>query len=297
MDFNVLKERSEFLKRTRSFFYERSYLEVDTPHLVPFPSSEPYIDSYEVQTENGPAYLISSPECEMKKILALGARKIFEIAHAYRSYEQGEWHRREFLMLEWYHVGQELNGLMDECKNLLNILLGDQLPIKKIAMSELFHEYYGCDLERLSLEKVHRKHSGFGKADEMSYDDLFFRLFLPLEKFLTSMGIVFLYDYPKELSAYAKVENGHAKRFEVYIKGIEIGNAYLEETRPDVLMKKMKYENTMREKMGKKSDCLNLEFIHALEHISEPISGIAMGLDRIFAIFLGEKDLGNSSPY
>ena len=131
----------------------------------------------------------------------------------------------------------------------------------------------------------------------MDETEIFFRLFLPTEHELEKMGIVILRDYPAQQCSYSRIKNGTAQRFEIYVNGVEIANAYLEETRPDVLLKQLQHEQNERKKMNKEPFEIDLEFVHALEDIQVPTCGIALGLDRLFALQQNQKSIGQVSPY
>ncbi|MBF0197141.1 MAG: hypothetical protein HQL32_05505 [Planctomycetes bacterium] len=297
LDLETLALRSKLLKQVRDFFYSRDFLEVNTPALVPLPSLEPHLIHYPVQIEDSEkAYLISSPEFSHKKILSTGAQRIFEIAHCFRADERGEWHSREFLMLEWYVRSFTLADLLKQCEDFLRELLPEENQYSLITMEEWFHRNYGhgyarCDLESSLVNK------GVENVSSMNYDELFFRLFLPTESSLVNLGVVFLTHYPEELRSYAKVIDGKAARFEVYIHGVEVGNAYEEEKDPETLRGILENERSERRAMARDPLAIDEDFLGALSQIPEPISGIAMGLDRIMALVRGDHNLCSISPF
>lgn len=294
----VLKARSEFFKKVRQFFYDRNFLEIDTPILQKTVSMEPHIDPFEVKLHDGTrkGYLMPSPELALKQALTAGAKRIFEIAHSFRSGEKGGWHSSEFLMLEWYVVGQSYPEMMEQCVELIQWMVPEKVEPEYISVKDWFLKVVGCDYKRTSLEKVITERVG-NVAKDMSYDELFFRCFLPTESYMAGISLLVLYDYPEECAAYAEKKSGVAKRFEVYLHGIECANAYLELKDPKILSQRIEVEKKIRQELKKPVFDENTTFIEALTNIEEEITGIALGLDRLFAISMKKNGLEEVSPY
>jgi len=290
------KERSHFFQTIRKFFLEQNYLEVDTPNLVKKPSLEPFLDPYTLKLEHEQmGVLITSPEFSLKKILSEECPKIFELSHCFRSEEPGPWHSSEFRMLEWYTLHQTLEQLIEQCLNLISPLFPN-LSHQTFTLEQWFqkHFHHGLDIHDMQTTLKQRDCQNIEGMDET---EIFFRLFLPTEHELEKMGIVILRDYPAQQCSYSRIKNGTAQRFEIYVNGVEIANAYLEETRPDVLLKQLQHEQNERKKMNKEPFEIDLEFVHALEDIQVPTCGIALGLDRLFALQQNQKSIGQVSPY
>jgi len=293
---SIWKKRSHFFQTIRNFFLSQNYLEVDTPHLTRHPSLEPFLDPYVVDIEHRQhGVLITSPEFSLKKILSEECSKIFEFAHCYRSDEPGAWHRSEFRMLEWYTIRQNLDQLISQCSQLLR-LLSPAIEIEVISLEQWFEQHYGHGLVIEHMRQT-LMNQGCASAYEIDETEVFFRLFLPTESNLRAKGAVFFKDYPAAQCSYAKVIGAHAQRFELYINGVEIANAYLEETCPSILQAQLEKEQDLRAKMGKPTFSIDTEFTHALESIAEPIAGIALGLDRLFAVIEGQTSLDQTCPF
>lgn len=293
---NILKQRSDFFRKVRDFFYRHDFIEIDTPSLVEYASTEPHLDPYEVITENGcTEYLITSPEYAMKKVLGMGCEKVFELSHAWRSKEKGPWHTREFIMLEWYWVGAELDVLIQMSIEFIKECLGELKNVHILTVEEWFKKQYGCGCDTNDLESILKDKDV--DCEGMSYEEKFFRCFLPTESHFKSMGLVVLKDYPEPLKAYSRVVDGKAKRFEMYLHGVEIANAFFEEKSPEALNKIIDTEMNERKELGKNPIGKDIEFVHCLEKIEKPISGIALGLDRLFALSLGYQGLELSCLY
>lgn len=302
---SVWEARHRFKALTRDFFDQEGFIEVDTPTLVQYPSCEPHLDPYPVELESesdassdasAKGYLCTSPEFGLKKILGSGCERIYEMAHSFRAHEQGNWHSREFIMLEWYVKGFELKDLEKQCAQFLSHLFPD-LPQHHFTVSEWMQQQLGLpDLSEESLKNELKKH-GRSDLEDMSADEAFFRLFLPTESALEDLGIVFLSHYPSSQRSYATTKDGFAQRFEVYIRGVEVGNAFEEEKSSRTLKQLLETEIAERNELGKAPLGIDQDFVHALAHIQEPISGIAMGWDRLFALWNGHAHLRESSPF
>lgn len=290
------RRRAELKRKARSFFHDRDYLEVETPHMVDLPTLEPHLDPYGVSAEEeSGAHLITSPEIGLKKVLGQGMERIYEFAHSYRSAERSPWHSREFVMLEWYRVGCVLEQCMDEVEAFLALFFPD-LPPRRFTLEQWFREHLDLPLEG-GAWRERLVQQGVEGVDGMDEDECFFRLFLPTESILESMGLVLLSHYPQGQCSYAEVESNRALRFEVYAKGVELANAYQEERSPVKLRSHMEKERSLRSRMKKNPLDIDEDFVHALEGIEKPICGIALGWDRLVALEMGQKDLLGSSPF
>ena len=305
----LLKYRSHYLFAIRSFFHAKGFLEIDTPTLKPVPGMEPYLDPMSVHSphEEMEGFLITSPEYSLKQALSLGLEKIYEIAHCFRSGEKGVLHTKEFLMLEFYQTGISEMELMDVCISLFEYL---QTHFKdfgfkkenclKVRMENLFFEKTGrsFSLEDIIITLQEKFPEANYEYESMYYEDLFFLVFLNfIENDLPKGFPVFIYDYPQELAALAKVENERAKRFEIYWNGVELGNAFFELTAVEDQIHRFKEEQVKRLELGKDAFELDTDFIDSLKRGLPSCSGIAMGLDRLLMIILNQENLKFISPY
>ena len=304
----ILQYRSKFLYSIRNFFHKNGYLEIDTPKLKKVPGMEPYLTPFQVSSPDNleKGYLVTSPEYSLKQALGKGLEKIYEISQVYRSGEKGSLHTAEFLMLEFYVAGIDEFGLMDVCIELFRYLddcLGVKLFLekvpKKISMPEIFHQYLGISDSREDLHGFLRKNRR-GNSEEyenMRYDELFFLVFLnEIEPHLKG-DLIFLYNYPEELASLARVIEGRARRFEIYWKGSEIGNAFYECTSREEMKKRFVEEQLLRKSLSKEVFEMDTNFMNSLEQGIPESSGIAIGLDRLFMIYAGHTDLKYLSPY
>lgn len=317
LEAEIWQTRSNFLHDIRAFFNGNGYLEVDTPVLNPVGTMDPFIDSLQIRRtvarkspqvakRKGGGYLITSPEYNMKILLSQLKKSIFEITHCFREGEEGDLHSEEFLMLEWYRADADEFVLMDECVELLSFLSGRPYSLahpeafRRTELSELFQRYANCSLERKDLEEtvVRLKLLGLGeRAAELRYDELFHTLFLNrIEKHLGSDGPEFVYGYPPELAALSRVEEGRARRFEIYWGGVELANGYCELSDEAEHRRRFEEHNRLRKRMDKPEMEADGQFLRSLADMPFA-SGIAMGLDRLLMLLCGHTSLTTVSPY
>ena len=196
-----LKQRAELLAQARAFFAERNVIEVHTPVLAKHTVTEPDVQSIEVP---GYGYLQTSPEYQMKRLLAAGMPSCYQLGPAFRHGEQGRLHNPEFTMLEWYRLGFDHNQLMYEVADMVDALLGPK------------------PYQRLTYEDVVGKSEGRTRdALDLAFADACERL---------TPGRFFITDYPADQAALARInpDGQTAARFELVIDGVEIANGYWE---------------------------------------------------------------------
>ncbi|WP_367899246.1 EF-P lysine aminoacylase EpmA [Leptospira sp. WS58.C1] len=303
----ILSFRSKFLHATRTFFHEKGFLEIDTPSLKKIPGMEPYLDPFMVGSPSGEekGYLITSPEYSLKQALSLGAEKVYEIAHTFRSGEKGSsFHTAEFLMLEFYQTNIDLHQAMDLLEELIRWVackLTLPLPEKQFqreSVKELLSQRAGIPWDRNSLERKITELSLTNLSfDGMEYEDCFFLIFLNLLEPNFTSEFQFIYDYPPEMAALSRIEDGVAKRFELYFGKIELANAFYELLDPVEQRTRFEKEQELRRKLGKEVFPVHEGFLHALERGIPECSGISIGLDRLLMVLLGRNSLSEVSPY
>ncbi|MBI4925643.1 MAG: EF-P lysine aminoacylase GenX [Bdellovibrio sp.] len=300
----------------REFFLQESFIEVRTPLLVKSPGMEPHIRPFKLLSG---AYLPTSPEFAMKKLLAGGLEKIFQICPAFRNEPISPIHHPEFTILEWYRTHASLQDIMKDVENLIyflsNKILGTSemtykkeklnltLPWPKFKIIDLFQTHVGINLIRCkTLKQMQQecKRLDVTVSKKDSWDDLYFKIWLDhIEPKLPSGRGVFVYDFPPTQSALSIAEkdqdgNLWAKRFEFYLGGLELGNAFQELTDP--VEQKRRFINDM--KLRKKTygsqfppNPIDEKFISALKEGIPQTAGIAVGVDRLVMLFADEVDI------
>ncbi|MCR9142039.1 MAG: EF-P lysine aminoacylase EpmA [bacterium] len=332
----LYEAHSQYLAAVRDFFRSRGYLEVETPLMNRQGAVELHLDSLTVRrrgirkSPEAPAppaagtdsldadpdlagYLITSPEYNLKIVLSELQRSIFQVAHAFREGDIGQIHSEEFLMLEWYLVGGDEFALMDQCEEFLHDMCarpfsriglpeGKQFPRRSV--SELLQTYADCaDFSRPALQQALDRHGLLNPAerdrpDEIPYDDLFFSLFLNrVEEHLGVDGPEFVYDYPPALAALSRVEDGRARRFEIYWRRVELANGYFELSDGIEQRRRFDLDNRNRRQAGKPEMQPDPKFLAALDRGLPECSGIALGLDRLFMLLRDAESLAEVSMY
>ena len=299
-----IASRAKIMQAIRDFFVSQGFTEMFTPSLSEYPGMEPYLDPFETKIINDkglivPAGLITSPEYYLKKILSAGFDKIFEIAKVYRNREPFEGtHNAEFFMLEWYRRDADYNDIMDDVDELLAEVSGNKFgKAERIRVRDIFLELAGIDLDAVSdasalIEQGRSK--GFELKDKESFDDAFFKIFLTvIEPSLKKQkNPIILYEYPLELASLSKAAENprYAERFELYINGIEVANAFSELTNAAEQRRRFVEEAVLRQAQGKSVYPIDEEFLAALPAIGRA-GGIALGVDRLVMLLLQAERL------
>lgn len=308
----IAKQRSQIIQQIRNFFNKNNFTEVETPIMVKIPGMEPHLTPFETTFTNGKKlYLNTSPELQMKKLLGAGFGNIYQLTKVFRNGETGgPLHNPEFTMLEWYRENADYKNLMEDCENLVSEVsrifleknpknkIDFKKPWPKKSINELFIEHCKIDLlKNKTFEKLQTiaKNLNYDINGCHTWDDLFFKIFLnEIEPKLPKNKPIFVYDYPASQAALAKIKSGEpffAERFELYINGIEIANAFSELIDAKEQRERLKSEQKLRKKLKKTVFDIDEEFLTGLESIKLPCAGIALGVDRLIMTFLGKKNI------
>jgi len=282
-----LQKWAEFIQAIRGFFQAEGLLEVFTPTLVPAGAFEASIDCLQVSFEKGSAELHTSPEIEMKRLLAEHRTSIFQICKSYRDDPPTGVHLREFTMLEYYRVGADYTALMNDIRRLVIRLAGRELEFREVTMEEAVRESTGIELDSATVED-------FGKVISLSkndtWEDAFFKLLIEkIEPSFDPEVPTLLKDYPLPLCALAKTNGKITERFELYWKGMEICNACTELGDLSELEKRYAVESRARLARGRKPHPHPTVLADALKKGLPPSAGVAVGLDRLFWALFGKS--------
>ncbi len=304
-DIEALKARAKLYKQIRTFFDDRHVLEVETPILSQAGVTDVHLASVQarrhVQGKLQTHYLQTSPEFAMKRLLASGSGAIYQICKVFRDDEHGRKHNSEFTMLEWYRPAFSLQDLMFEVTDLLNVVLGKRFGEVRPTVLSYKHAFQDrLDLNPLQAtlqqlkDTAHRVGLNLDLGDDrLAYIDLLFSHMVE-----PSLGFdtpVFLTDFPPEMASLAKVkvdEDGEkvAARFELYIEGLELANAYDELIDAEVLRSRFEADNVEREKLGLHVMPVDEYLLAALPNMTE-CSGIALGIDRLLMVVQNQMKL------
>lgn len=277
-----LETRSRIIRSVRRFFFERDYLEVETPVRIPAPIPEAHIDIVESET----CCLQASPEIYMKQLLSQGYERIFQIARVFRKHERGHKHLPEFTLLEWYTKDADYNDLMDQLEALFLDVSSD------LCRGQVLH-YRDCSVslkppwDRLSVKQAFDRYSTVSLRQALADDTFDEVMGLEIEPKLGFQKPLFLYDYPAQKASLARLkpeDPDYAERVELYIAGLELANGFTELNDPVEQRRRFESEHHLRSGLGKKNYPLPEPFLETLSRMPAA-AGIAAGLDRFIMLF------------
>jgi lysyl-tRNA synthetase class 2 len=291
----VFEARARLVDAVRKFFKSRDYLEIETPIRLSVPALELHIDALSA----GDAFLRTSPELAMKRLVAAGYSRIFQIGPCFRWGETGRIHNPEFSMLEWYRAGTDYEGILEETRELVRLIadrvLGRRhwdfqgttidldLPWAIYSVGEIFKERAGWDpIEDFDAERFDRDLGGI------------------IEPGFPRDRAVVLRDYPAQLGALARRKPGQeqrAERWELYLGGIELANAFSELTDP--IEQRARFADWTAQRLADQRPVypVDPEFMAALDTGMPPTGGIAVGLDRLLMVLIGAASLDAVLPF
>ena len=307
-----LQARARIQSTMRQWFASEGFLEVETPILQVAPGAEVHLTGFATawelpDGEERERWLHSSPEFAMKKLLAGGMPKIFQFARVFRNAEGSALHHPEFTMLEWYRAGANYETIMADCKALL----------ASTGVDELRWSGHACDPkaepERLTVAEAFARHAAvdlfatIGNAEALSgasgiamhagdsWEDVFFRIMF--EKIEPRLGMgrpTILCEYPISMAALARAKPGDprvAERFELYVCGVELANAFGELTDPDIQRERLVADMNLKDELYGVRWPVDDDFLGALDHGLPDCSGIALGFDRLVMLASGASHI------
>ncbi len=301
-----MQRRGLLTAATRSFFTSRGYVEVETPCAVPAPGEEVHVRTFTTgfRTTQGvevPLWLQTSPEFAMKRLLAGGSGPIFQLARVWRNEEGSATHAPEFTMLEWYRPDASLAGLMDETEAYLRAVLPpvvtcrgvttDFSVFERLTVAEAFERHAGTDVLASEGDAAALAASaGVVLRDGESWEDLFFRLLLErVEPRLGREHPTFLTHWPASQAALARRDDADprvALRFEIFVCGLELANAFEELTDASEQRARFAADRAQRHARYGEDWALDEDFLEAVGSLP-PCAGIALGFDRLAMIAAG----------
>jgi lysyl-tRNA synthetase class 2 len=296
-----LRERAALLASVRSFFEQRDIIEVETPLLCSSGVTDPAIEPLTVtrgEALSTPRFLQTSPEYAMKRLLAAGSGPIFQITRAFRDGECGARHNPEFTLLEWYRPGFDMHRLMAEVAELLAHCLGE-LPCQLRSYRDWFIDLLGLDPMTAPIGQLERFARSELDISALTGDrDMWLQLIDShlLEPKLAGLGVCFIYDYPASQAALARVETVEgkdvARRFEVFVHGMELANGYHELTDAVEQRRRFEGDNARRREHGLAERSLDERLLSALADGLPDCSGVALGIDRLLMVKTGATRIG-----
>jgi elongation factor P--(R)-beta-lysine ligase len=323
-----LQMRGAMTRAIRQFFETRGFAEVETPALQVSPGLEPHLKAFTTILEDcgetrgrqkRRLFLHTSPEFAMKKLLAAGVPRLFQLAHAFRNGERSNTHHPEFALLEWYRAGASYRDLMKDCEALLrhtlaaagrtlftyNGLRSDPAQSwEQLTVAEAFQRFADIDLLATSPDPHNPDLKLLAKAAQPlgisphrgdEWEDLFFRIFLDrIEPKLGTPAPTLLYDYPVSMAALARAKPGDprvAERVELYVCGLELANGFSELT--DAKEQRARFARDRRKKRKRYGVAypVDEDFLAALEAGLPASAGMALGFDRLVMLASGSSSI------
>jgi len=295
--------RSKIIKSMRNLLDKRGFLEVETPMLQPIAggaTARPFITYHNTLEMN--LYLRIAPELYLKRLIVGGLEKVYEINRNFRNEGISTRHNPEFTMIELYEAYSDLEGMMEVTESLVSQVALDVLhttkieyqgqtidltpPWRRLTMTEAVKEFAGLDVEAItSLEeaKIMAEKNGIRVEKNAGIPEIVNEIFEELieDKLVQP---VFITDYPIELSPLAKKKKDNPNltyRFELYITGRELANAYSELNDPLEQKERFQKQMQQREKGDDEAHVMDEDFVRALEYGMPPTGGLGIGIDRL----------------
>ncbi|HEV7996421.1 MAG TPA: EF-P lysine aminoacylase EpmA [Stellaceae bacterium] len=320
-----LAQRGRMLDAVRDFFAGHGFVEVDTPALQASPGLEPHLQAFATELHDprdgrtAQRYLHTSPEFAMKKLLVAGLPRIWQLAHVFRDGERSATHHPEFAMLEWYRAGASWRDLIPDCEGLLRACQAAagavtlawrgrtadaRLPWREISVAEAFEQHCRIDIlatapdplfpdfDRLSTEA---RRIGIEPHPGDDWEALYFRIFL--DRIEPRLGIgapTILHGFPASMAALSRrnpEDPRVAERFELYVCGLELANAFGELTDPAEQRARFRADQAKKHALYGETYPIDEDFLAALDHGMPPAAGIALGFDRLVMLATGAEDI------
>ena len=309
-----LQARARLQSSIRQWFADEGFVEVETPILQVSPGAEVHLSGFATdwetpdgEEEEEVRWLHSSPEFAMKKLLAGGMPKIFQFARVFRNAEGSALHHPEFTMLEWYRAKAGYEALMADCAALLaltgvralrwdgNVCDPAATP-ERLTVAEAFDRHAGVDLlAAVGNAELLAKQADIAMHAGDSWDDVFFRvMFDRIEPRLGMGRPTILYEYPISMAALARAKPDDprvAERFELYVCGVELANAFGELTDPAIQRARLQADMDEKERLYGLRWPIDADFLAALDHGLPASSGIALGFDRLVMLATGARHI------
>ncbi|HEX6246144.1 MAG TPA: EF-P lysine aminoacylase EpmA [Polyangiales bacterium] len=284
--------RARLLREIRAFFDARGFLEVETPLVVPSPGLDLHLDALSVNTSQGTRYLVTSPEYQMKRLLAGGLERIYQLGKCFRNDEIGARHQPEFTMLEWYRGFADVEAVMRDTEELVATLA------RALTGAPLLRSAWG-DVDvtppwpRVSMRQAFARFCGESMDEALRDEEHFFRQLVErVEPGLAGMGAVFLCEWPASMASLARKKPGDpsvAERFEAYVGGLELCNGFGELTDVDEQRARLRADQAARQAAGLPVYPIDERFVAALAQGIPPSGGNALGVDRLLMLLLGAE--------
>jgi lysyl-tRNA synthetase class 2 len=303
-DPKTLRQRARILQDIRVFFSRRKIIEVQVPLITSSSVTEVHIDSIPVQLQTENAFLHTSPEYPMKRLLAAGMDDCYFLGPVFRQGERGTLHNPEFTMLEWYRLNFSLEQLITEALDLIKSVLQSDVVEKRYAYAEALELFTGLDIYNISIDKIKNvlidsaidipedMHNELDSYLDLLMSTLVFPKLVDVSSKLKQITVI--RDYPESQAALAQIHTNKdgqqiAARFEVFVDGLEIANGYQEIQDAELLELRFVNDNKKRKILGKGQMPIDTYLLDAMRAGLPDCSGVALGVDRLVMLALDKS--------
>lgn len=323
--------RARIISEIRAYFEEQDFQEVDTPALQVCPGMEVHLKAFTTELDSplGESALVrhlhTSPELTMKKLLVAGLPKIYQLCHCYRNEAIGQTHLPEFTMLEWYRKDTTYKAMMTDTEQIVkrcaarcgvktlrfkDFTCDPFAAWERLSVAEAFQKYAHIDimatldkdpalLPAVDALKAQAVQHGIWVSENDNWEDIFFRIMMEkIEPYLGHGRPTILYDYPTCLGALARrkpTDERLCERFEAYICGVELCNAFSELTDPSEQRKRFESDSNAKMRLYGYTYPIDEDFMQALEFGMPQASGNALGVDRLIMLITGAEDIQDTT--
>jgi len=291
----TLELRARLLAAIRAFFADRDFLAVETPVRLPAPALEDYIDA----EPSGDQWLRTSPELHMKRLLAAGYERIYQIGPCFRQGERGRRHLPEFTMLEWYRLHANHEDILADTVALVRQAMQATLGTLSCPFRGQQIDF-GGEWERLTVAEAFARFAGRDLDEAIAAGDFERVLVEEVEPHLGKGRPTVLGEYPLACSGLSRPIPGRpdrVERWELYVAGLELGNACSELTDPAEQAARFAACAELRRREGRPVYPMDEAFMAALRRGMPPASGIAIGLDRLVMVLANRDDVADCIPF
>jgi len=295
------------LQRARQFFEERAILEVETPALGANATMDANIASVAATVSTRPAFLSTSPEYHMKRLLAAGYPDIYQVSRVYRDGEFGRCHLPEFTMAEWYRLGFNLGNMIKESVEFIAQMLGDRSYAQQsdsIRYTTAFENALGIDPLQASIGAIAEKLDADEDLVTMLGNDRDAWLDLAMASNVaptfSRKKLTVIHHYPASQAALAQQcpdDATLADRFEIFFGSLELANGFVELTDASEQKKRFETDQAIRKKKNLTIHAIDKNFMAALEYGLPPCAGVAIGLDRLLMIRCDSDDIHDVTTF
>ena len=275
MNIDAIVRRAEIVRAIRKFFDGMGFVEVETDVVIAAPAPEEHIDC--PRLESG-AFLRASPELQMKKLLAAGMERIYQIGPCFREGERGDRHNPEFSMMEWYRRDATYHDIRRDMENVMRLFSPD-MEFATLSVRDAYRRFAGWDpwegewdQDRFDIDMANAVEPGIGEIG----------------------GGVFLCDYPPQAASLSRISSAggcsFAERWEFYFDGMELANCFSELCDRDEQTRRFEKSKAARKVLGEADYPIDHDFLKSVPRIKQA-AGVALGIDRLVMALTGEKTI------